>query len=130
MALTQTPELLIEVTPVGLAVQGFAALPPGVAFCELSSQGTRWLLVQDGGAGVPGQLLALEPASLAVGLVAMLPAEPQNGLIALRSDSLGRAWCLSGLSNLTPLPTDPFGPADPLISLPAAYTAPLRMIGE
>ena len=98
----------------------------GTSQIELSSGGSEWLLVLPGNAGalggpVAGNLASLDPVTLAINWVEVLPAEAQYGLHALRSETLRSAWLLSGSSTLLTLPTDPT--AGPTISHPAPLSA-------
>lgn len=121
------------VAPDLSAVLATVTVPVGTGHLDLSPGGGEWLLVQSGsvplfGSPVPGTLLRMDPATLAVSTVAALPAQTQSLLLPLGSDALRKAYLVNASNSLLTFATDPAGAPSPLITLPIAAVA--RALGN
>jgi hypothetical protein len=128
-ALLSSTGLIVELSPGTLAPVGTVTVPVNTSHLELSAGRMDWLIMQSGrnptpfSPGVPGMLLRMDPATQAVSALSATPAERQQHLLPVASDSLRKAHIVSGTGDLFALSTDPAGLPGPAIPLPVSSQA-------
>jgi hypothetical protein len=129
--LTPSSNSLHELTASNLVLLNTVPVPPGSAYLELSSLGTEWLLATNP-PSAPGAVFSIDPATLGQTFIGSLPSgESVRQILPQRSDSVGRAFVLSGAGRVTPLPTDPSSSLAPSFVLPGATSVGfLELVGE
>jgi hypothetical protein len=112
-----TGPALVAVSPQTLALQ-IAPMPAPVNAILLTAGGTEWLVEVVPAATASGSLLVMNPSSLQFSTV--LPSILADSTTILRSDTLRKAYALTGWTTAVAIPTDPAGTPGPSITLPFA----------
>ena len=112
-ALNSSQAVIHQISPASLAVTQTIPISTSVVSMTLSQGATEWLLLRSGqapspfGGGTAGNLIVMNPATLALTTVATLPTGQQTLLTVVESDTLRQGYILSGGTTIVPFTTDP-----------------------